>query len=409
MEPEPKSYNTPIEIFDAKGLYPTVMILHNLSFETVCCECCKDNPDARVRQSIMDDINEDLKNKLKSKVVYDKEKRVERYWICIKHKGAIPSMLLEFKEEREDYRSKGNETMSQALKVMMNSIYGLFGSDGVFAFQDYRVAELVTAFARLKLLEMKEFANKEFGMSIIYGDTDSIFVADLNGEQDHNSIPSFIASCKQNLGVDVDHQNTFVRSILVSKKHYIGVQPDGKVIVKGMEGKKRDRPTFFNQVFMQLVNDYKNNKGDLSLSVIKAFQHLEAAEVDPSLLAYSVVLNKDAEQYEPYTPQYKIGRSLNKQSGSLVKYYKTGEQEDGYKGYSTNYHDLNIEVYKLELWKIVKDILRLLGYDIQKLEEQILSTSVLDRDDIIACKNNVIFVGRRGRKHRCRGECSLKK
>jgi DNA polymerase elongation subunit (family B) len=52
--------------------------------------------------------------------------------------------------------------MSQALKVMMNSIYGLFGSDGIFAFQDYRVAELVTAFARLKLLEMKQIANDQF-------------------------------------------------------------------------------------------------------------------------------------------------------------------------------------------------------------------------------------------------------
>lgn len=37
LEPEPKSYTTLIEIFDVKGLYPTVMILHNLSLETVCC------------------------------------------------------------------------------------------------------------------------------------------------------------------------------------------------------------------------------------------------------------------------------------------------------------------------------------------------------------------------------------
>ena len=85
--------------------------------------------------------------------------------------------LLKFKQQREYYRKKGNESMSQALKVMMNSIYGLFGSDGIFAFQDYRVAELVTAFARLKLLEMKELANKQFGMNIVYGDTDSVFVS----------------------------------------------------------------------------------------------------------------------------------------------------------------------------------------------------------------------------------------
>jgi DNA polymerase, archaea type len=325
LEPEPKSYTTPIEIFDVKGLYPTVMILHNLSFETVCCDCCKDNAAARVPQSVMDSINNSLRSKIKSQALYEKEKRKERYWICIKNKGAIPKVLLKFKEQREYYRQKGNEQMSQALKVMMNSIYGLFGSDGIFAFQDYRVAELVTAFARLKLLEMKKIANDQFQMNIIYGDTDSIFVSDTsNAEHDHNlPVAAFTAACKQNLGVDVDHQNTFVRSILLSKKHYIGIQADGKVIIKGMEGKKRDRPSFFNQVFSQLIDDYKNNnKSGLTLNVLNAFKQLEAAEVDPSLLAYSIILNKDPDSYQSYTPQHKIGKSLNKESGSLIKYYK---------------------------------------------------------------------------------------
>jgi DNA polymerase elongation subunit (family B) len=149
FQPEPKSYTTPIEVFDVKGLYPTVMMLHNLSFETVRCGCCRDNPVARVPQEIMDSINEGLRNKIKSKEV-SAEKRSERYWICLKNRGAIPMMLTKFKQERDDYRVAGYESMSQALKVMMNSIYGLFGSEGIFAFQDYRVAELVTAFARVK-------------------------------------------------------------------------------------------------------------------------------------------------------------------------------------------------------------------------------------------------------------------
>jgi DNA polymerase I len=371
LEPKPKSHATPIEVFDVKGLYPTVMMLHNLSFETVCCSCCKDNLATRVPQEIMDSINEELKRKIKSKEVYESEKRFERYWICQRNRGAIPTVLAKFKQERDHYRTLGDEPMSHALKVMMNSIYGLLGSDGIFGFQDYRVAELVTAFARVKLLEMKEIANKQFGMNIIYGDTDSIFVSGINEERHHELIDSFIATCRQNLGVEVDHQNTFVRSILVSKKHYIGIQPNGKVVVRGMEGKKRDRPPFFNQVFSQLIEDYRNNELDLSLNVLEAFKQLEAAEVDPSLLAYSVVLNKDPGLYQSYTPQHKIGTSLKKEAGNLIKYYKTGQEEDGYKGYSTNYQDLNVDVYKEELWKIVKEILMLQGYNIQKLEDQI--------------------------------------
>lgn len=137
LQPEPNSYTTPIEVFDVKSLYPTVMILHNLSFETVCCSCCKDNADARLQQSIMESINTGLQDKIKSKALYESEKRTERYWVCVRNKEAIPRMLVKFKQEREHYRILGDESMSQALKVIMNSIYGLFGSVGIFAFQDY--------------------------------------------------------------------------------------------------------------------------------------------------------------------------------------------------------------------------------------------------------------------------------
>lgn len=71
-----------------------------------------------------------------------------------------------------------------------------------------------------------------------------------------------------------------------------------------MEGKKRDRPLYFNQVFNQQIDDYKNNtdKPDLTFNVLKAFKQLEAAEVDPSLLAHSIILNKDPDSYQPNTP-----------------------------------------------------------------------------------------------------------
>jgi hypothetical protein len=43
-----------------------------------------------------------------------------------------------------------------------------------------------------------------------------------------------------------------------------------------MEGKKRDRPPFFNQVFGQLIDDYKNDidKSKLTLNLLKAFKQL---------------------------------------------------------------------------------------------------------------------------------------
>jgi hypothetical protein len=95
-------------------------------------------------------------------------------------------------------------------------------------------------------------------------------------------------------------------------------------------------------------------------------------------------LGKDPDSYQKSTPQYKIGKLLNKESGSLIKFYKTGLLEDGYKGYSTDYQDLNIDIYKIELWNIVKEVVRLLDCDVQKLENRIFPQGIEECSDIIA-------------------------
>jgi hypothetical protein len=125
-----------------------------------------------------------------------------------------------------------------------------------------------------------------------------------------------------------------------------------------------------------LIDDYKNNKSHLPFNIPKAFKQLEEAEDDPSLLAYSVILNKHRDNYQSYPPQRKICKSQNKEPVTLVKYYKTGPQEDDYKRYSTNYQNLNIDICKLELWKFVRDILRILVCDVQKFANQIFSTTI---------------------------------
>jgi hypothetical protein len=61
-----------------------MMILHNFSVETDCCNCCKDDPYARIPQPIMDSINNGLRQKTRSQTLYQNEKQKERYWICTK-------------------------------------------------------------------------------------------------------------------------------------------------------------------------------------------------------------------------------------------------------------------------------------------------------------------------------------
>ena len=55
-----------------------MMILHNLSFEADCCDCCKNDRSARIPQPVMDSINNGLRQKIRSQPLYQKEKQKER-------------------------------------------------------------------------------------------------------------------------------------------------------------------------------------------------------------------------------------------------------------------------------------------------------------------------------------------
>ena len=163
IEPTKAYYQQPVYVLDVKSLYPTMMINHNISFDTVNCECCKDDHESKVSSEIMNIINEDLT---------ENEKRDQTYWICKKKTGIIPKLLSKFREERFRQEELGNTSMQLALKNLINSIYGLFGTD-FFEFADYRVAELTTAFGRKVLQYMQETAKEVYDFKVIYGDTDS--------------------------------------------------------------------------------------------------------------------------------------------------------------------------------------------------------------------------------------------
>jgi len=88
-----------------------------------------------------------------------------------------------------------------------------------FKYYDPRVAELVTAFGRHTLTMMQDIA-RSLEFNILYGDTDSLFVNNLKWNEDAYK---FIEECKQKLGIDVGHEKTFNKLILVGKKHYVGI------------------------------------------------------------------------------------------------------------------------------------------------------------------------------------------
>ncbi len=315
-----------LKVVDVISLYPSMAILHNISFDTVNCICCKDREDAKVPSKI---INKD-------------------YWVCKQKEGAFPTKLKEFKAERIRQKQLGNNIKQQGLKILINGGYGLFGNKD-FKYSDVRVAELITAYGRDILSTMQEIA-KSLGFEVVAGDTDSLF---LHGDAD---ISKFIAQCKEKLHVDVEHDKTFTKAVIIKKKHYFGITDAGEIIVKGMEGMKNDRPTWINNAFNQFVKDVVNNINPL-VNLRKSIADLEAEKIDSDLLKISVKLSKDPKQYAVNNPQKKIGLLLNAKADDVIEYYKSSNVD----GISINSKDISIAKYKEMLLSSVSDALEILG------------------------------------------------
>jgi DNA polymerase elongation subunit (family B) len=227
FKPKQGFYGKYVIVFDAKSLYPSIAILYNISFDTINCDCCRDNAECQI-------VNPDVL----------KDCKVEsQYWICNKHDGALKTKLIVFRQERFRQLELGNDAKQSVLKILINGAYGVFGKD-YFYFYDPRVAELITAYGRYTLLQMKALAEQS-GFEAIYGDTDSIFIhlpAD-SIEQVKNLVSGFQQLCEQNLHVGIELKCIYSKSIMSKgKKHYVGygIDDKGKDIldIKGMEGKK---------------------------------------------------------------------------------------------------------------------------------------------------------------------------
>ena len=126
---------------------------YNISFDTVFCDCCKDDPLAHVSKEIID---------------------VKDYWICKKQQGVFTERMLYFTQERLKQKKLGNEIESQGLKILINAGYGVFGYE-YFKYFNKDVAILIAAYGRYTLTKMIELAQFQ-GFKVVYGDTDSLLL-----------------------------------------------------------------------------------------------------------------------------------------------------------------------------------------------------------------------------------------
>ncbi len=89
--------------------------------------------------------------------------------------GAIlPDLIEELWRARDEAKRRGDAPLSQAVKILMNSFYGVLGTRAC-RFHDARLASSITRRGHQIIRESRDLIETD-GLHVIYGDTDSIFV-----------------------------------------------------------------------------------------------------------------------------------------------------------------------------------------------------------------------------------------
>ena len=91
-----------------------------------------------------------------------------------REKYILPKIIKALWDERDTAKKAQNAPLSQAVKIIMNSFYGVLGSSGC-RFFDPRLASSITRRGHEIIQRSKDWI-EEHGYQVIYGDTDSVFV-----------------------------------------------------------------------------------------------------------------------------------------------------------------------------------------------------------------------------------------
>ena len=283
-----------VTVMDFASLYPSIIKVKNLSYETVRCshtEC---------KKNMIPQTN---------------------HWVCTKKNGLTSVLIGSLRDLRVNYyktmsknQSLTNEerqlytVVAAALKVILNASYGVMGAQ-IFPLYFLPAAEATTATGRHIILDTIEKC-RELNVDVLYGDTDSIFVKNPTEQQ----MQTIINQAKNNHGVELEVEKEY-RYVVLSdrKKNYLGVTKNGKVDVKGLTGKKSHTPAFIKSLFYDILDilaevktndEFKNAKSKISSKIAECSRKIQAKEIPLSELAFNVMLSKSLNEYTKTIPQH---------------------------------------------------------------------------------------------------------
>ncbi|GHA36046.1 DNA polymerase II [Photobacterium aphoticum] len=269
----------------------------------------------------------------------------------------LPKMIEDLWAARDQAKRDGEKAFSQAIKIIMNSFYGVLGSSGC-RFFDHRLASSITMRGHEIMKTTRELIERK-GYEVIYGDTDSTFVS-LNSEktsEDADAIgQQLVAYINQwwadhlretysvESALELEYETHYCKFLMPtirgqetgSKKRYAGLIRQGeqeKMVYKGLETVRTDW-TPLAQTFQQALYHRVFHDLDVDEYVRDYAQATRAGEYD-SELVYRKRLRRHLSEYQKNVPPHvraarmadeqnaRMGRPLQYQNGGWIEYVIT--------------------------------------------------------------------------------------
>ncbi len=272
-------------------------------------------------------------------------------------KHCLPEIVRQIWLEREHAKKEHNQPLSQALKIIMNSFYGVLGASGC-RFFDPRLASSITMRGH-EIMQQTRKLIEEQGYQVIYGDTDSTFIwlKQAHSEEDANRIGHQLVIhvnqwWKQHLegemgltsALELEFETHYRRFLMPtirgaeqgSKKRYAGLvdTPEGEnIIYKGMETVRTDWTPLAQQFQQQLYRKIFLKQPHQAFIRDYVKRTLEG-EFDDRLI-YRKRLRRQLAEYQRNVPPHvraarladeynqKHGRPLQYQNGGWISYVIT--------------------------------------------------------------------------------------
>jgi len=332
LEPAPGLYDL-VWVFDFKSLYPSIIRTFNidpLGYAGAAVDGSGEAPAATSDPSAR--VDEDL-------IVTPGGARFRR------GPAILPLILDDLMPRRDAAKRAGDQVAAQAIKILMNSFYGVLGTPAC-RFHNAAIANAITGLGRHLLMWTKHWFESR-GFRVLYGDTDSLFVA--SGAADASAaaqqgralvealnaeLAAYVsAGWRVDSRLELQFEKLYARLLLPAMRHgpegarkrYVGVragEPPEALEFVGMEVVRRDWTDLAKNVQRELYR--RLFAGDPVADYLReTVRALRAGELDRQLV-YRKGLRKALASYTANTPPHVVAaRKSPGAPGRVIAYVMT--------------------------------------------------------------------------------------